>query len=147
MQPNSESQNLQKYKKRHNARLLAAQCLYSWLVTHTPIIEAKAAVLMLPEMRGLDFDEEFFQYLTQAVINSHEELDAKLTPFIKMGVESLHPIERTIAWMAVVELKAEPKLVPASIIINEAVELTKELSDHNAHKFINAVLDNLAKSL
>lgn len=147
MQQNLDSQNLQKYKKRHNARLLAAQCLYSWLVSQTPLNEAKASVLMLPEMKELDFDDEFFQYLTQTVEQENSHLDQALAPFIKLGVENLHPIERAIAWIAVVELKAEPKLVPSSIIINEAVELTKELSDHNAHKFMNAVLDNLSKGL
>ena len=147
MQQNLDSQNLQKYKKRHNARLLAVQCLYSWLVSQTPLNEAKAAVFMLPEMKELDFDDEFFQYLTQTVEQENSQLDQALAPFIKLGVENLHPIERAIAWIAVVELKAEPKLVPSSIIINEAVELAKTFGGTDGHKYVNGVLDLLAQTL
>lgn len=146
MQSDPDSQNIQKYKKRHNARLLAAQCLYSWLLSETPIHEGKSAVLMLPQMTLLDYDEDFFDYLTQSVLAEKENLDSRLAPFVKLGVESLRPIERAIAWIAIVELKAQPQLVASSIIINEAVDLTKELSDVNAHRFINAVLDSVAKA-
>ncbi|NBW57750.1 transcription antitermination factor NusB [bacterium] len=147
MQTNSDSQNIQKYKKRHNARLLAVQCLYSWQVSHTPLAEAKSTVLLLPEMANIDFDDEFFTYLTQTVTVEKNNLDLALAPFIKLGVDSLHPIERAIAWIAVVELKNQPLSVAPSIIINEAVDLTKELSDANAHKFMNAVLDSFSKAL
>jgi N utilization substance protein B len=145
MQSDSDSQNIQKYKKRHNARLLAVQCLYSWQVSQTPIPEAKAAVLMVPELKLLDYDEEFFNELTTVVLRDQKRLDSYLEPFIKLGLESLHPIERAIAWIATLELTTRPQVLASSIIINEAIDLTKQLSDENAHRFMNAVLDNVAK--
>jgi N utilization substance protein B len=147
MQSELDSQSIQKYKKRHNARLLAAQCLYSWQVTQTPIAEAKSAVLMLSEMANIDYDDDFFEYLSKTIIMKHLILDESLAPFIKLGVNSLHPIERAIAWIATLELTTMPQLVPSSIIINEAVQLTKELSDLNAYRFMNAVLDSVAKNI
>jgi N utilization substance protein B len=144
MQQDLESQ---KYKKRHNSRLLAAQCLYSWLISKTPIIEAKACVLMIPALSNLEYDEDFFNDLTRRIVDSYETLDKLLGPFIKLGVESLPPVERAILWIAALELTTQPRLLSSSIIINEAVELTKDLSGQDSHKFINAVLDNFSKKL
>ena len=141
----TESIESKKYQKRHQARLIAAQAIYSWIIAHTPIQDAK---VVLAELDGLDhpqYDVEFFDHITSGVLAHHESLDALINPYFKQGVVSLRPIERAIIWISLFELSQEPLLLAPSIILNEAIELVKLLSEPNAHKFINAALDNFIK--
>ncbi len=36
-------------------------------------------------------------------------------------------------------------IIPAKVVMNEAVELTKQFSDDDHYKFINGVLSNIKK--
>ena len=39
------------------------------------------------------------------------------------------------------------KDIPPSIVIDEAVEIVKDYGEDDAHKFTNAVLDNVSKDI
>lgn len=61
-------------------------------------------------------------------------------------LDRLPLIDRNILRLAIFEMVFEPK-IPASVSINEAVELAKEYGGAESSKFINGVLGQLANDL
>ncbi|EOX5888057.1 transcription antitermination factor NusB, partial [Campylobacter coli] len=59
-------------------------------------------------------------------------------------IEKLGHIERAILRLGAYELLFTD--TPNAIVINEAIELAKELANDNSPKFINGVLDTLVKA-
>ena len=62
------------------------------------------------------------------------------------GTEELSPVEHAILLVATFEL-ANMIETPYRVVINEAIELTKEFGGADGHKFVNGVLDKLAPQL
>jgi len=55
-------------------------------------------------------------------------------------------VERAILRMGTLELN-ERLDVPARVVINEAVELAKQFGAEQSHRYVNGVLDRVAKAL
>ena len=55
-------------------------------------------------------------------------------------------MERAILLLAAFELRNSPD-VPYRVVINEAVELAKAFGGTDGHKYVNGVLDRVAKVL
>jgi N utilization substance protein B len=74
------------------------------------------------------------------------ELDELLKPSLDRAIESVDPVERAILRLGVYELSHKPE-VPYRVVINEAVELAKVFGAEQGHKFVNGVLDQVAKKV
>lgn len=61
-------------------------------------------------------------------------------------LDRLPLIDRNILRLAIFEMVFEPK-IPASVSINEAIELAKEYGGSESSKFINGVLGQLSNDL
>lgn len=84
--------------------------------------------------------------ITQKIVEDKDELDRELAPYLKnWTIERLGLCTRLILRMALWELKNTD--IPPIVIINEAVELTKSFSEKDAYKFVNGILDQIAKKL
>lgn len=99
--------------------------------------------------RGFDlkipFDSEVVK-TTQAIIDKRDELDDLFKPFlINWRFERIGVSTKLILRFAIWELKYTD--TPASIIINEAIELAKCFAEKDAYKFINGILDNVVQKL
>ncbi len=78
------------------------------------------------------------------VIQNHARYDEELKPFLKnWSLERLGVVTKLILYLAVWELEQEGAI--PSIVINEAVELSKEFAEKDAYKFVNGILDEVAK--
>jgi N utilization substance protein B len=62
------------------------------------------------------------------------------------SAESVDPVERSILRIAVYEFVNRFD-VPYRVVLNEAVNITKEYCAENSHTFVNAVLDKVAKEV
>ena len=118
---------------RRQARRKALQALYQW------------------ELGGLapqdDMDKtdlEYFSLLLHGVPAHCEDLDARLLPHLSWKPEQLDPVEREILRIGAFELSRQLE-IPVRVVINEAVELAKTFGAEQSHKFINGVLDKLAR--
>lgn len=90
-------------------------------------------------------DSEVFQ-VAQAVINKRDELDEIIKPvLINWRFERVGICTKLILRLALWEL-LNTDIAP-SIVINEAIELAKCFSEADAYKFVNGILDELAKNL
>ena len=78
-----------------------------------------------------------------AIIPKVPEIDAKIVEFApKFPIDRLSKIDLAILRLAVYELKINPSQ-PTKVVINEAIELAKELGGEKSYTFINGVLGKL----
>ncbi len=131
-------------KARHQARYFAVQASYQQIISHTDLSTLKKQF----KLRLVDkkVDEEYFEKLIDGVNYHGPQLDELFIPFLSRQVKELDPIEYTIIRLATYELK-EFLEIPYKVVINEALELTKVFGSIEGYKFVNGVLDQLAKKL
>jgi N utilization substance protein B len=80
------------------------------------------------------------------IAETHKELDEFLTPFLKnWRLERLGCCTHLILLLSLWELQQAGAI--GSVVINEAVELAKTFAEKDAYKFINGILDEVAKKI
>ena len=67
-------------------------------------------------------------------------------PILERDIGEVNPVELAVIRLACYELESRID-VPYKVVINEALELTKTFGAQDGHKFVNGVLDKLAKQL
>lgn len=89
--------------------------------------------------------KNFTLSLYEGIIKNLDDIDKNLNPYLNENeIEKLGHIERAILRLGAYELLFTD--TPNAIVINEAIELAKELANDNSPKFINGVLDTLVKA-
>jgi N utilization substance protein B len=83
--------------------------------------------------------------IVQGVIDHAEEVDRLLsTHSAAWPLDRMPAVDRGILRIAVWELRWNPD-VPVGVAIDEAVELAKELSTDDSPRFVNGILNGIAK--
>ena len=131
-------------KARGKSRRLAMQAIYQWQMTGDNIADIKQQ--FFDENNFSAIDAEFFSELVSGVASSVSELDPLLEKNMPRSVESVDPVERSILRLATYEFVNRFD-VPYRVVLNEAVNITKEYCAENSHAFVNAVLDKVAKEI
>lgn len=81
--------------------------------------------------------------LFEAIILTIPDIDAKIGEFApKFPIDRLSKIDLAILRLAIYELKIN-SVEPIKVVINEAIELAKELGGEKSYTFINGVLGKL----
>jgi transcription antitermination protein NusB len=120
--------------KRREAREKAVQTLFQLEGTELTIEEAMAYVL------EEDQTDAFFEQVVRGTVENQEAIDASLTEKLeKWSLNRLGKVDRTILRLAVYELLYTPD-TPQSVVMNEAIELSKTFGDDKSSKFVNGVL-------
>ncbi len=89
-------------------------------------------------------DDSLAIILARGAIDRREELDKEIEPMLKnWRLERLGVCTRLILRLAINELLHTD--VAPSIVINEGVELAKAFAERDAYRFVNGVLDEVAK--
>jgi N utilization substance protein B len=128
--------------RRTLARQSALQALYQWQMTGQTPAEIERQFLDDPEAG--DFERSLFHELLHGVPAHLGELDASLGPLLDRPVEQVDPVERAILRLGAYELLRSPEL-PYRVVINEAVDLAKRFGAEQGHRYVNGVLDKLAR--
>lgn len=128
---------------RRLARERAAQFLFGLDFTHYPWEEAIEAFWagqpVRPAVQG------YAETLIRGVQSHLAELDAAIDSALEhWSPDRIGRVERNILRIAVFELWYADD-VPATVAINEAIEVAKKFADDNAPRFINGVLDQLSQ--
>jgi N utilization substance protein B len=129
---------------RHRARTCALQALYLWQLAATPLPEIETEFLRYHVTKKLDI--AYFKELIHEVTKHQHEIDTAMQPFLARGINEIDPIELAVLRLGVYELMKRPD-VPYRVIINEALELTKKFGSIEGHKFVNSILDRVAKKI
>jgi N utilization substance protein B len=134
-------------KKRGNRRLsreLALRALYQWRLTGDDL--ARLLVQAESAEEYPDANAGFLAALLEGVLAEAEALNQALAQHLDRPVEQLSPIEHGILLIGAYELTHSLD-VPYKVAINEAVNLAKAYGGTDGHKYVNGVLDKLAREV
>ncbi len=129
---------------RHGSRRLLVQALYQYQLSEHSVAEIAAQFAAQRDFRLVDVD--YFRLLLGEILGDTAALDSLLAAQADRPVAQLDPVERGILWLGLAELKLHRE-VPVKVVINEAVKLAHEFGAQDGHRYINAVLDQLAPAL
>ena len=129
--------------QRRKARTLIVQALYQWYISKSDPLEIEA---QFHEQNGGKIDWEYFSEVFLEIPKQQEALDKHISPLLDRELNSLDPVEKALLYLGTFEL-ANRIDIPYRVVINECVELAKTFGATDGHKYINGVLDKLAKSL
>ncbi len=129
---------------RKRARQATVQALYQWQLTKSNITDIDQQFRV--EHEGSQTDLDYFSEVLRAVTATASELDKLFTPYLEWPIDEINPVELAVLRLACYELKHRLD-VPVGVIINESVDLTKRFGAEQGHKFVNGVVDRVAKDL
>lgn len=92
------------------------------------------------------YDHDLFDQLLKGVPRQVKEIDALLQPLLDRRIDHVDPVERAILRLGVYELLYCPEM-PFRVVINEAVDLAKGFGAEQGHRYVNGVLDKIARQV
>lgn len=131
-------------KGKRRARKLALQALYQWHMSGNDLIEIEAQFRVANDMQKVDAD--YFCRLLHGIPKHLNALEDELTPYLDRSIQDLNPIELTTLRMGAFELIHCPE-VPYRVVLDESVMLTKEFGSQDGFRYVNGVLNNLARKI
>ncbi len=149
---------------RSQSRRYAALALYQWRLTGEDPIQIKRHLLddhewldaVAASLGGIDedaildskerfnFNIELLNELLTGVPRQITEIDAQLDHFLDRPISQVDPVELAILRLGAYEILFSDN-IPDRVAINEAVELTKLLGAYEGHRYVNGVLDKIAR--
>ncbi len=129
---------------RVKARRCAVQALYQWQVAGATPETILAEFLKEREVDKVDV--EYFATLTRDIPREMDDLRALLQPLLDRPWERVGPVERSVLLIGAYELK-HCLHIPYRVVVNEGIELSKMFGADEAHRYVNGVLDRLAREL
>lgn len=131
-------------RARSKARRCAMQALYQWQMAGQDVADIEKQFLAEHDLAGADL--AYFSDLLHGVPRHGGDLDEHFRALLDRSVDSLDPVELAVLRIGVYELLQHPE-IPYRVIINEAVELAKTFGADQSHRYINGVLDKVAREL
>jgi transcription antitermination protein NusB len=131
-------------RARHLARELLVKALYQWQIAGHGVAEISSQFAALADFDRCDRD--FFGQLLAVIVDDAPALDMLIARQATRGVDQLDAVGRAILLLGLAELKFRDD-VPTKVIINEGIELAKRYGATDSFKFVNAVLDKMAREL
>ena len=127
---------------RHRVRRLVVQILYQASFSSEEIITATFI-----DSYNLEGEcRQFFEELLLGIKKHIKTLDQEISSVLDRELSSLQTVELSVLRLGVFELMFMLQ-TPHRVILNEAIELTKEFGAVEGYKYVNAVLDPLVKQL
>lgn len=129
--------------ERHRAREALVQALYQW---HYNPTDPRHLEMELIDGGYLDgADRGYFQPILRKAVERQETVDGLIAAAVMpRRLNELTGVELAILRVAVTEL-LERSDVPYRVVINEAVELAKAFGTEQGYRFVNAVVDRIAR--
>lgn len=127
---------------RRKARHYGMQALYQWQMTKESLAEIELQFLTDYDFDKVDVD--FFRDIVHQVPASIAELEGAFSKYLDRELKDLDAIELALLRLGTYELIKRID-IPYKVVINEAVSLAKKFGATDGHKYINGVLDKLAK--
>ncbi len=128
--------------ERHNARRYVVQAMYQWQIADTSVTDLETEFLRHHIDKQLDMD--YFKELIHGIPHHQHELDQAMQPFLGRSLQEIDPVELAVLRLGIYELLKRPD-VPYRVVINEALQLTKKFGSVEGYKFVNSILDRVAK--
>ena len=147
-------------RKRTRSREFALQILYQMDLSDASLSEALEdfwkdktdLVLNEPEKDALELDKKdpevrlYAEKIVKGVLDSLEKIDPMVERYAEnWSMERMAYVDRNILRLATFEILCCED-IPVKVAINEAVELAKRYGESDSSKFVNGILDHIAKT-
>ncbi|MEX0373549.1 transcription antitermination factor NusB [Spiribacter roseus] len=129
-------------RSRARARRRILQALYQWQMTGGDVGDIQRQFFSGHRLGHMDLD--YFSEVFRGVTERVESLDAAYDRYLDRPAVNLDPVERALLRLGSYELE-ERLEVPYRVCIDQAVELAKAFGAEQSHKYINGVLDRVAR--
>ncbi|GIR90250.1 MAG: N utilization substance protein B [Gammaproteobacteria bacterium] len=130
--------------QRRKARHYGLQALYQWTLSGASPSDIEAEFRVDNDFRHTD--GEYFSAVLKGVVDDVEGLELLFEPALDRKLDELDPIERNLLRLGTFELRDRID-VPYKVVISEAVALAKKFGATDSHRYINGVLDKVAREL
>ena len=135
---------------RHRARELATDTLYSLdFNSNLPPVGDWELFQGLSDEEISELTEEtriYAQFLINGTLDHLEEIDDLISGYShKRSIDKIDTVDRNILRISFFQLLYDKETHP-TIVIDEAVKLSQELSNDVSFKFINGILDTYSKA-
>ena len=134
---------------RRKGRILAFQALYSWdanQAREAPIPEG----LLDFSWASQAIDEEmsaFSRLLVTGTIENIEAVDKTIQEHLdNWEIKRLNKVDLAILRISAYTLMFQTDM-PPSIVIDEAIDISKEFGTDDSYRFVNGVLDGIRKAI
>ncbi|OEJ16102.1 transcription antitermination factor NusB [Brachyspira hampsonii] len=139
---NIKDLDLSSYGARRQARIYAVMSLYSY--------EINDRKENIDEILSFDYDKKipenifaFTRTLVEGTINNLERIDNLIEKYSdNWDIKRIQYVDKSIIRMSIYSL-IFLKDIPKSVVIDEAVEISKIFSDKDSYKFVNGILDGI----
>ena len=125
------------------------QALFSWDYTHLDVKDLMEFSWM-DEERMESFDEEtlfFARHIVQGTLENIEEIDERIKRQLEhWDFDRLGRVDLSILRISIFSIMYQND-IPASVTIDEAIDLAKRYSSEESYRFVNGVLDGVRKQL
>jgi N utilization substance protein B len=138
----TKSKLRKKINNRRKSRELAMKSIYRGLVNTFDLKQIQKDIRDDPDF--IRADEEFYIEILKGVFKNLETLKLEIISYIDRSYEELSPIELSIIYSSLYELKYSPS-VPYKVVINEAIEVAKSFGGVDGYKYINGILNQAAE--
>ncbi|NLK46206.1 MAG: transcription antitermination factor NusB [Treponema sp.] len=133
---------------RRKSRIIAFQALYSWDVNNISLEELLEFAWVDEQMQKKLGDDNlaFSRMLISGTIENIEKIDGEIKAHLtNWDFSRLNRVGLAILRISVYPLLFQQDM-PSTIIIDEAIDISKEYGPDDSYKFINAILDSIRKS-
>ena len=134
---------------RRKGRILAFQALYCWESAHLPADDLMAFSWLDTGKRS-SLDEgiaAFSRLLIAGTIENVKVIDKTIKSHLQnWDISRLNRVDLAILRMSVYTLMYQSEIAP-SIVIDEAIGISKEFGTDDSFRFVNGVLDSIRRTL
>jgi N utilization substance protein B len=133
--------------RRSRAREVTLQLLFQW--DQNPTAIPRPAIEQFARNRLRD-DIDMVTYslaLLDGVVSNKETIDATMSAAAEnWRLSRMMPVDRNVLRLGTYELLFDPNGQPLEVVLNEAIELARRFGSAESSKFVNGVLDKIAKA-
>ena len=142
LKPKPQSRK-KKINNRRKSRELVMKSVYRGLVNQIDVTQIKKDIQDDPDF--IRADQDLYEEILSGVFKNIDSLKQEIESYIDRSYEELSPIELSIIYLSLYELKYSLS-VPYKVVINEAVEIAKTYGGADGYKYINGILNQAVKA-
>ena len=129
---------------RRLARRCVVQALYQWQITGQAPDQIMRTFIDNDSLTGRHRD--FFRALMDAIPMYIDQIDTLIEPHLDRGQGRVDPVEQAILRLGTYELRFD-RSIPTNVVIDEAIDLAKTFGSENGFRYVNGVLDKVARAV
>jgi len=129
---------------RRLARRLALQAIYQWQLTAMSACDIEAQFISWESLENVDVP--YFLELLRDIPKQADSLDDHMKPLLDRPITDLNPVELAVLRIGIYELAYRPD-IPYRVVIDEALRLAKTFGTVEGFRYVNAILDKVAKKM